>query len=57
MKRKLMRNKPKFGRKIPALSLITKNKNNNILKVFIRSMKKYYSLKCKINKISKIEKK
>ena len=56
-KRRLMKNKLKYGKRIRMPSLKMKKISNNILKEFIRSMSKFYRHKCKISKTSKIEKK
>lgn len=41
MKSKLTQNKLKYGRKILGLSLTMKRKNNNILKMSIRNIRKF----------------
>lgn len=41
MRNKSIQNKQKYGRRILELSLTMKRKNNNILKTFIRNIRKF----------------
>lgn len=57
IKKRLMRSKPKYGRKTQMPFLKTKKTSKNIWKEFIRNTNKCYKPKCRIRRISKIERK